>query len=106
MSVKMEHVSIYLYIYLKSNNLLGLVSTSVDSNMRIWDLENGQLVRSIVAAPAEAWKAKFSPDGEYVAAGSYNGDIHLYSIETGEKVKSLSTKNKFLMTIAYVCVFG
>jgi WD repeat-containing protein 61 len=86
--------------------LVGLVSTSIDSNIRIWDLEkNGELIKSITAAPVECWKAKFSPDGQLVATGSHNGDINFFSVESGKKVNSLPTKDKFLMSIAYVSQF-
>jgi WD repeat-containing protein 61 len=44
----------------------------------------------------------FSPDAQLVATGSHNGDINFYNVESGEKVNSLSTKNKFLMSTAYV----
>ena len=84
---------------------IGLASSSVDSNIRIWDLEqNGKLTQSIIAAPVESWKIKFSSDGQHIATGSHNGDIHIYSVETGEKVKSLPTKNKFLMCVAYASI--
>lgn len=85
-----------------SNTCLGLVSTSVDSNIRIWDLENGSLINSITANPVEAWKAKFSPDGSTVVTGSHNGDINFFNVESGEKVNNLPTKNKFLLSTAYV----
>ncbi|KAI7889492.1 WD40-repeat-containing domain protein [Mucor mucedo] len=79
-----------------------LVSTSVDSNIRIWDLENdGALIKSITANPVEAWKAKFSPDARVVIAGSHNGDINFFNVESGEKINTLSTKNMFLMSVAY-----
>jgi WD repeat-containing protein 61 len=63
---------------------------------------NGRLIKSITAAPVESWKAKFSPDGDLVATGSHNGDINFFNVESGEKVNSLPTKNKFLMSIAFV----
>ncbi|KAI7848965.1 WD40-repeat-containing domain protein [Circinella umbellata] len=78
------------------------VSASIDSTLCIWDLENnGALVKTINATPVEAWKARFSPDGEFVACGSHNGDINLYSIESGDKVSSFATKQKFVTTTAY-----
>lgn len=79
-----------------------MVSTSVDSNIRIWDLENGTLVKSITANPVEAWKAKFSPDARVVVTGAHNGDINFFNVESGEKVNNLATKNMFLLSVAYV----
>lgn len=90
------------WLHLDLTISIGLVSTSVDSNIRIWDLETGSLIKSITANPVEVWKAKFSPDASTVVAGSHNGDINFFSVESGEKVSSLPTKNKFLMSTAYV----
>jgi WD repeat-containing protein 61 len=81
---------------------LGLVSTSIDSNIRVWDLENGTLINNIAAAPLEAWKAKISPDKQNIATGSHNGDINIYNVSSGEKETSLPTKSNFLLSIAYV----
>ncbi|KAI8368190.1 WD40-repeat-containing domain protein [Radiomyces spectabilis] len=79
-----------------------LVTTSIDSTISLWNLEdNGALLKTITAAPVEAWTAKFSPDGTHVATGSHNGDINLYSAESGEKITSFTTKQKFIMVTAY-----
>ena len=85
--------------------MLVAVSTSIDSNIRIWDLENeGKLLHNILASPGEAWTSKCSPDGTFVASGSYAGNLNIYNIESGEQVSSLSTKQQFTMSTAYVCV--
>lgn len=91
--------------YIKKFDTIVLVSTSVDSNIRIWDLENGTLMKSITANPVEAWKAVFSPDAQIVVTGSHNGDINFFNVKLGEKVNSLPTKNKFLLSVAYVSFF-
>lgn len=80
------------------------VSTSIDSNIRVWDLENeGKLLQSINAHPGQAWTAKCSPDGAFVASGSHSGNLNIYKIDDGSQVSSLSTKNQFIMSTAYVC---
>jgi WD repeat-containing protein 61 len=85
--------------------MLVAVSTSIDSNIRVWDLENeGKLLHNISASPGEAWTSKCSPDGTFVASGSYAGNLNIYNIESGEQVSSLSTKQQFTMSTAYVCV--
>ncbi|KAG2185031.1 hypothetical protein INT43_000944 [Umbelopsis isabellina] len=78
------------------------VSTSIDSNIRVWDLENdGKLLHSINAPPGQAWTAKCSPDGAFVASGSHSGNLNIYKIEDGSQASSLSTKNQFIMSTAY-----
>lgn len=90
---------VYIQLFLE------LVSTSVDSNIRLWDLENGILLKSFNASPAEVWKAKFSPDAQIIVAGSHNGDINFFNVKLGEKINSLPTKNKFIISVAYVSFF-
>jgi WD repeat-containing protein 61 len=83
------------------------VSTSLDSNVRVWDLENeGKLLHNILAPPGEAWTAKCSPDGTLIASGSYAGNLNIYKIDSGEQVSSLSTKKQFIMSTAYVCLLA
>jgi len=78
------------------------VSTSLDSQMRIWDLNNQTLVKAIDSGPVEAWSCAFSPDGRHIATGSHSGKVHIYSVETCERVSELDTKGKFVMSLCYV----
>ncbi|RUS16841.1 WD40-repeat-containing domain protein [Endogone sp. FLAS-F59071] len=79
-----------------------VASTSVDSQIRLWDIDkNGTCVKTINAGPAEAWTARFSPDGRYLAAGSHKGDLNIWNVETGEKELALQTRKKFVMSTAY-----
>ncbi|KAJ3195583.1 WD repeat-containing protein 61 [Irineochytrium annulatum] len=77
------------------------VSTSLDSQIRIWDVMSHNLVRTIDGGPVEAWTAAFSPDGRLIAAGSHSGHVNIWSVETGEKEKPLDTRGKFVMSVAY-----
>ncbi|RUS32240.1 hypothetical protein BC938DRAFT_475981 [Jimgerdemannia flammicorona] len=78
-------------------------STSVDSQLRLWDIENqGVCLKTINAGPAEAWAVKFSPDGQYLAAGSHKGDLNIWGVESGAKELTLQTRKKFLLCTAYV----
>ena len=39
---------------------------------------------------------------QFLATGSHNGKINLFSVEEGEKASALDTRGKFIMSIAYV----
>ena len=45
-------------------------SSSMDSLIRVWDLEKGVVKQTIEAAPVEAWTVAFSPDARHIATGS------------------------------------
>lgn len=49
-----------------------------------------------------AWSLAFSPDGQYLATGSYGGKVDLYNAETGQKEMTLDTQTKFVLTAIYV----
>lgn len=49
-----------------------------------------------------AWSLAFSPDGQYLATGSFGGKVDLYNTETGQKEKTLDTTTKFVLSAIYV----
>ena len=50
----------------------------------------------------DVWTLQFSVDSRYLATGSHNGKINLFSVEEGRKQTALDTRGKFIMSIAYV----
>lgn len=86
-------------------------SSSLDSSMRIWDLENGEKISTIDVGPVDLWTVAFSPDDKYIISGSHSGKITLYNVETAKAEQSLDTRGKFTLSIAYVstkfnCIFN
>ena len=61
----------------KSGGLLA--STETNNDLRLWDLANRSLVRTIRLETVSASLA-FSPDGQRLATGHYNGDTTLWDI--------------------------
>lgn len=81
-------------------------SNSLDSHIRLWDLDSGSQVQSIDAGPVNAWTVTFSPDSQLIATGSHSGKIILYSVGSGEKSEqSLDSTGKFTLSIAFVRPF-
>jgi len=80
------------------------VSSSMDSCIRVWDVEKGVLLSMIEAPPVEAWTVCLSPDGRHVATGSQTGNVNIYSVENGVGQKEMSLdpqKKSFCMAVAY-----
>ncbi len=73
---------------------------AMDGGIRIWRLDNGDLIRKLEGEKnrwgmALAW----SPDGRYLAAGRVA--VTVWDIETGEKVKTLEGHRDFVRDLAF-----
>jgi len=75
-------------------------SSSLDSNISIWDLETLEKKRSIDSGPLECWTVAFTRDSKYVISGSADGKVEMFDVETGKKEKSLETKGKMALSLA------
>ncbi|XP_014208711.1 WD repeat-containing protein 61 [Copidosoma floridanum] len=77
-------------------------SSSLDSSLRVWDLESGEKIASTEVGPVDIWTVCFSPDDKYIVSGSHAGKIHLYSAENGGQEQTLDTRGgKFTLSVAY-----
>jgi WD40 repeat protein/tetratricopeptide (TPR) repeat protein len=75
-----------------------LVSTSADQTARIWDLERaGAAIRVLERAGAECHAARFSPDGQWIAAAD-GTSVRLWDAATGRLVRELSAGDKSLVS--------
>lgn len=75
-------------------------SSSLDSNISVWDLETGDKKKSIDSGPLESWTVEFTRDSKYILTGSADGKVEMFDVETGKKEKSLETKGKMALSLA------
>ena len=75
-------------------------SSSLDSNISIWDLDSYEQKRKIDSGPLDCWTVQFTRDSKYILTGSGDGKIEVFSVETGKKEKSLDTKQKMALSLA------
>lgn len=79
-----------------------IASSSLDSSLRLWDALSGERVGMMETGPADVWTVCFSPDDKFIISGSHAGKIHMYSVETSKQERTLDTRGKFTLSIAYV----
>lgn len=98
------------------------VVSSLDSHIRLLDLEEGKVVGAIDAGAGEAWHVALSPSGDFVATGSQHGYINIYEMKsalvngtngeatppkqklqtsTSTGTKASVTQGKFVMSLDY-----
>lgn len=84
-----------------------LVDNSLVSNASYHVLYSIELCNGLfVLSAVDAWSVAFSPDSQHLATGSHVGKVNIFGVETGKKEFSLDTRGKFILSIAYVGIYG
>ncbi len=84
-----------------SGDILGLDKSQV----KIWNINTGKELRNLLGLSNWIWSVSFSPDGNVLAAATWDGKIKVWNINTGNPIKNLegiavsfSPDGKFLAT--------
>ncbi|MEO0947562.1 MAG: WD40 repeat domain-containing protein [Cyanobacteria bacterium J06641_5] len=65
-----------------------LASSSLELDVKLWDLQTQKVVRTFsVPTATEVVAITFSPDGRYLAGGDFNGGLWLWDAETGQLLR-------------------
>ncbi|KAM7514392.1 hypothetical protein LguiA_003975 [Lonicera macranthoides] len=70
------------------NQQLVLASASFDSTIKLWDVETGNLLYSLSGHRDPVYSVAFSPNGEYLASGSLDKCLHIWSVKEAKIVKT------------------
>ncbi|KAF5310672.1 hypothetical protein D9619_007721 [Psilocybe cf. subviscida] len=65
-----------------------LVTSSLDSTVRLWDSVTGQCLHVFADHHAPLYSLTFSPDGKFIATGSGDGWLHVYHTRSMERIWS------------------
>ncbi|CAN6541913.1 unnamed protein product [Malus baccata var. baccata] len=65
-----------------------LASASFDSFVKLWDVEQGKLLCSLDGHREPVYSVAFSPNGEYLASGSLDKSMHIWSLKERKIVKT------------------
>ena len=77
-----------------------LASASMDRTVRFWDIETGDLARTLTRR-AKIHSVAFSPDGQIVASGNANRSVELWKAETGSSLRSLNLHRSTIHSVAF-----
>ena len=82
-----------------------LASCSRDKTIKIWDIESGSCLSTLTVDSGEygVLSVSFSPKDNVIAAGCYNGKIHLVDAVAGE-VKSTLAGHRYVPSPCIECL--
>ncbi|XP_075495341.1 WD40 repeat-containing protein HOS15-like [Primulina tabacum] len=72
------------------NRQLVLASASFDSTIKLWEVDVGRLLHSLNGHRDPVYSVAFSPNGEYLASGSLDKCLHIWSVKEAKIVKTFT----------------
>lgn len=70
------------------NKDLLLASASFDATVKVWDVNVGKCLYNLTKHNDPVYSISFSPNGEYLASGSFDRCLHIWSLKDGSLVKT------------------
>ncbi|HZU39306.1 MAG TPA: c-type cytochrome domain-containing protein [Gemmataceae bacterium] len=67
-----------------------LVTCSADKTVRLWNPDNGSLIRALTGHTDQVYAIALSPDAKQVASGSWNGQVIVWNVADGKVVRSFN----------------
>ncbi len=78
-----------------------LVSGSGDNTLKLWQVETGRLLNTLVGHTHRLWSVSVSPNGQLLASSSSDNTIKLWDIRTGELPRTLQAGNSGIWSVAF-----
>ncbi|MBW4623355.1 MAG: hypothetical protein KME17_28860 [Cyanosarcina radialis HA8281-LM2] len=76
-------------------------SGSGDRTIKLWDVETGECLKTLVGHENWVLSVAFSPDGRTIASCSPDRTVKLWDVETGECLKTFIGHQNWVLSIAF-----
>lgn len=97
--VKWQEKPVMGVAFSPDGNLLATVGA--DKKIKIWDVNDGELINTLYDNVSGEVSISFSPDGKSLVSGSWDQSVKIWNIATGEVTKRLWGHEKSLRTACY-----
>jgi hypothetical protein len=67
-----------------------LATCSADQTVRLWNADNGSLVRTLKGHNDYVYAIAISSDGNLLASGAFDGEVRIWKVQDGNLVKSFN----------------
>ena len=83
-----------------SPDLFTSLARKLTTPPRLWDLENGGLIRELKGQVGEVRALAITPDGHRLLTGTTNKATYLWDLSTGKMIRSLSGRGEMVTSVA------
>ena len=78
-----------------------LVGAAYDTDLRIWNGQNGELVRVVSDMTGSMFALAFSPDGKLLAAAGVDRAVYLFDTKTWAVVRKITEQPEMISALAF-----
>ncbi|WP_342267925.1 pentapeptide repeat-containing protein [Candidatus Tisiphia endosymbiont of Empis tessellata] len=78
-----------------------LASGSEDCTVKIWNVEDGRLLKDFKEHTNIVYCLSYSPDGKYLASGSYDKTVKIWDVENSRLLKEIREHTDIVECISY-----
>ena len=78
-------------------------SASFDSTVRLWDVEHGVCIHTLTRHQEPVYSVAFSPDGAFLASGSFDKCVHIWNVQVSHQVSLLIVCGSHQVSVLVVC---
>ena len=78
-----------------------LATGSDDNTVKLWDVETGSLIRSLIGHTDGVRSVAFSPNGKLLVSGSRDKTLKLWDLVTGKELRTLSGHTDSVCSVAF-----
>ncbi|MEH2253492.1 serine/threonine-protein kinase [Nostoc sp.] len=78
-----------------------LASGSWDNTIKLWDVNTGKEIRTLIGHANWVNSVAFSPDGKFLASGSADCTIKLWQVHTGIEIQTFRGHSDSVSSVAY-----
>lgn len=90
--MKESNLSFAYQNILLDTDLFTLNSASFDSTVRLWDVERGACIHTLTKHTEPVYSVAFSPDGKFLASGSFDKCVHIWSTQVRKEFAKRMSK--------------
>ena len=76
-----------------------VVSASFDGTVKLWDVDNDQLIRTFLHG-SDVNFVVFSPDGSRIVSGANDGTIKIWNVDNGELILTFS-HGRYVLSVGF-----